>query len=90
MYFSCNYLSGSFLWNLSSEAPNLLELHPELVKSLCNDGNEDILDEPGEEEDHGGEEEGGTPGGQGVDGAIHDEHPALLRHRLIHREDARG
>lgn len=63
---------------MPSHAPNLLELHPHLIESLSDDSNENILHQPREEKDHGGEEEGSPPARQGVDGTVHDEHPALL------------
>lgn len=84
------HLCGCLLLDVSSHAPDLLKLHPHLVEGFSNDGNENILHQPREEEDHGGEEEGGSPARQGVNGPVHDEHPALLRGSLIHREDARG
>ena len=48
------------------------------------------LDHPGEEEDHGDEEDKAAPGREAVYGTVHDEHPALLRRRLIHREETGG
>jgi len=66
----------------------LLELDAELGERLDDDGDEDVLDEPGEEEDHGDEVEVGAPGRQAVGGAVHEEDPALLGGRLVHREDA--
>ena len=66
----------------------LLELDAELGERLDDDGDEDVLDEPGEEEDHGDEVEVGAPGRQAVGGAVHEEDPALLGGRLVHREYA--
>ena len=58
--------------------PHLLELDPDLVEGLRDDGNEDVLHHPGQEEDHRHEVEWGLPGVQGVRGPVHDVHPALL------------
>ena len=44
------------------------------------------LDEPGEEEDERTEVEEGPPRGQAVDGAVHEERPALLGRSLVHGE----
>ena len=56
----------------------LLELDPDLVEGLRDDGDEDVLDHPGEEEDHGAEVGGGLPVLHRVARAVHDVHPALL------------
>lgn len=75
---------------LHSGAPHLLELHSDLVESLGDDSNENVLDEPGEKEDHGAEVEHRPPAGQRVDRSVHDENPALLGGRLVHGENRRG
>lgn len=48
----------------------------------------EYLNEPGEEENEGDEVEIGAPAGEAVNGPVHEEHPALLRRRLVHGEDA--
>lgn len=73
---------------MTSYAPHLLELDPDLVERLGDDGYEHVLHQPGQEEDHGAEVEHSSPAGQTVDGSVHDEHPTLLRGCLVHGEDA--
>lgn len=46
------------------------------------------LDQPCQEENEGYEVEVGAPARETVDGSVHEEHPTLLRCRLIHGEDA--
>jgi len=75
---------------LHSGAPHLLELHSDLVECLGDDSYENILDKPGEKEDHGAEVEHRPPAGQRVDRSVHDENPALLGGRLVHGENRGG
>ena len=84
------YLCRPLLRNLATNTPHFLELHPELVKRLSDNSNEDVLHQPRQEKNHGGEEEGRAPCWQGVNGTVHDDHPAFLRWGLIYREDACG
>ena len=46
------------------------------------------LDKPGQEEDHGDEEDESFPRRKTVESLVHDEHPAFLWRRHIHREEA--
>lgn len=75
--------------NMPSNSPHLLKLHSNLVEGLGDDSNENVLDQPGEEEDHRAEVECSSPCRKWVDCAIHDEHPALLWSSLVDGEDAR-
>lgn len=73
----------------AAQAPHLLELDADLVERLGDDGDEDVLDEPRQEEDERREVDERAPAGQRVHRSVHDERPSLLRRRLVHREDAR-
>jgi hypothetical protein len=55
-----------------------LKLNTDLIECLRDDGNEDVLDHPGEEEDHGDEVEGGLPVLSRITRPVHDVDPALL------------
>ncbi len=81
-------LCGGVALNLLPVAPHLLELHSDLVERLCDDGDEDVLDQPRHEEDHGAEVERRLPVLHRVASAVHDVHPALLRGGLVHGEHA--
>ena len=73
-----------------SFTPHLLELNPNFIEGLCNDSNEDILDHPSQEEDHGDKVEGRLPWIQTVCSPVHDVDPPLLRGCLVHGEDTGG
>ena len=49
-------------------SPYLLELDPDLIECFGDDGDENILHHPGQEEDHRDEVEGGLPWVQAVSG----------------------
>jgi len=49
-------LSKTYQWDVSD-----LKLNPDFVEGFCDNGDEDVLDHPGEKEDHGDEVEGGLP-----------------------------
>ena len=55
-----------------------LKLNSDFVKGFGDDCDEDVLDHPCEEEDHGDEVEGGLPVLSRVACAVHDVDPALL------------
>ena len=71
-----------------SFTPHLLELNPDFIEGLCDDSNEDILDHPSQEEDHGDKVEGRLPWIKGVSCPVHDVDPALLAGSLVHGEHA--
>jgi len=45
------------------------------------------LDKPWEKEDHGDEEDESFPWRKTVERLVHDEHPAFLGRRHVHREE---
>ena len=51
-----------------SVSPDLLELDPDLIESLSDDGDENVLHHPRQEEDHRDKVEGGLPGVQTISG----------------------
>ncbi len=55
-----------------------LKLNSDFVEGFRDDRNEDVLDHPGQEEDHGREVQGGLPVLGRVSGPVHDVHPTLL------------
>ena len=62
-----------------------LEAWPDFVEHLRDDGDEDILHHPGQEEDASDEVEGRVVQVDRVGGAIHDVHPPLLhKQRVVH------
>ena len=73
-----------------SFTPHLLELNPNFIEGLCDDSNEDILDHPSQEEDHGDKVEGRLPWIQTISGPVHDVDPTLLRGCLVHGEHTGG
>lgn len=72
------YLRCGTVCDVPPHAPHLLELDTDLIESLGDDGNEHILHEPCQEENHGAKVKGRSPARKAVDGTIHDEHPAFL------------
>lgn len=71
----------------TARSPHGLELNSNFVESLGDDSNEDVLDEPREEENHGGEVDESSPGWKCVHRSVHDENPSFLRKGLVDRED---
>jgi len=53
-------------------------LNSDFVEGFRDDRNEDVLDHPGQEEDHGREVQGGLPMLGRVSGTVHDVNPTLL------------
>ena len=73
-----------------SVSPDLLELNSDFIECLGDNSDEDILNHPGKEEDHGDKVEGGLPWIQRVGRPVHDVDPALLAGSLVDGEDAGG
>ena len=67
-----------------------MELHADLVERLCNDGDENVLDHPREEEDHGAEVGGRLPVLHRVARPVHDVHPSLLARGLAAYQNLRA
>ena len=55
------HLRGGLALDLLPLPPHLLELNPDLVERLGDDGDEHVLDQPGDEEDHRREIQGSLP-----------------------------
>ena len=58
--------------------PHLLKLYSYFVECLGDDGDEHVLDHPGQKEDHRDKVEGGLPGIKTVSCSVHDINPSFL------------
>ncbi len=67
--------------------PHFLKLDSDLVEGLGDDGDEDVLHHPCQEENHGGEVQGGFPVLGAVGRPVHDVDPAFLTCCSVHGED---